>query len=486
VKARILRSPGMSGKRWLLLLVFPVGYLVTAGHFGASAFQYLALNCASLLGCCLLLSQLGHRLHLTLPFSLLLVLFVFYYGQLYWLGADPNAVKGFWLPDLEWMSSSPEILLSAYATTTFAFATFCLTASLLLLISGKAGNYGGEVYGGVNHGRVFRNALTFLLILIPTTSYAMYVGHIAVLGAEGPSLPFHLAGIVYYGRLVTIPGLLLVTIWCADHIGSRTRLVVALVVAFIYAATDMILRASRGSLATILLSIGLLFLLTGRMTGGRMWRLIVAAAVIVPLWPIMTLYRLSRTTQDASIAVSLRLGLDALTNADLTIAQSFTEATRFLIMRVTGAVSLVPAIGADVGPLGAGAATSVTSFFTPELMGYPPRAIPPSAASLVGWFYLVGGNVLVIAGVFGLTLALWIIWYQLPRSRLRCLAVAQALVATWILLGVAVDGVLDRAYLPALSCLASVVACEWVTRLGKARGPAVAWPSLGSATTDSA
>ena len=128
----------------------------------------------------------------------------------------------------------------------------------------------------------------------------------------------------------------------------------------------------------------------------------------------------------------------------------------------------------------------MTSFFTTEVMGYPPEAIHTSAPSLVGWFYLVGGNVLVIAGVFGLTLALWIIWYQLPRSRLRCLAVAQALVATWILLGVAVDGVLDRAYLPALSCLASVVACEWVTRLGKARGPAVAWPSLGSATTDSA
>jgi len=461
----------MSGKRWLLLLVFPVGYLVTAGHFGASAFQYLALNCASLLGCYLLLSQLGRRLHLTLPFWLLLFLFVFYYGQLYWLGADPNVVRGFWPPDLEWMSSSPEILLRAYATTTFAFATFCLTASLLLAISGKAANHGREAYNGVNHRRVFRTALIFLLILIPTTSYAMYVGHIAVLGAEAPSLPFRLAGIVYYGRLVTIPGLLLVTIWCADQIGSRTSLVVALVLAVIYAATDMILRASRGSLATILLSIGLLFLLTGRMTRGRIWRFIVVAGVIVPLWPIMTLYRLSRTIQDASISASFRLGLDALTNADVTITQTLMEAMRFLIMRITGAVSLVPAIGADVGPLGPGAVTSVTRFFTAEVMEYPPEAIHTSAPSLVGWFYLVGGNVSVIAGVFGLTLALWIIWYHLRRSKLHCLAVDQALVATWILF-VAVDADLDRAHLPALSCLASVVVCEWVTRLGQRRGPA--------------
>lgn len=477
---------GLTGKRWLLLLVFPVGYLVTAGHFGASAFQYLALNCGSLVGCYLLLSQLGRRPHLTLPFWLLLFLFVFYYVQHYWLGADPNAVKGFWLPDLEWMSSSPEILLSAYATTTFAFTTFCLTASLLLAISGRPGNHGTEAYDGVNHRRVFRIALAFLLILIPTTSYAMYAGHIAVLGAEAPALPFRLGGIVYYGRLATIPGLLLVTIWCADHMGSRRGLVIALVVAFIYAATDMLLRASRGSLAAILVPIGLLFFLTGRMTKGRIWPFIVAGAVIVVLWPVVTLYRLSRIADDASIIVSLRQGLDALPAADLTIPGILLDAVRSVIMRITGAVSLVPAVGADVQPLGPGAVSSVTRFFTTEVMGYPPEAIHSSAPSLVGWFYLVGGNVLVIAGMFGLTLALWIVWQQLPRSRLRGLAVAQALVATWILFGVAVDGALDHAYLPALSCLASVVACEWVTRLGQARRPVVAWPSLGSATTDSA
>jgi hypothetical protein len=481
---------GLTGKRWLVSLVFPAGYVVTAGHFGASASEYLALTCVSLAGCCLLLSQLGRPVRLTLPFWLLLALFIVNYGQLYWIGADPEAVRGWWPPDLAWMSDSPQILLNAYATSTMGFLTFSLTASLLLATSGKAGPDRREPRDGVNHRRVFRIALAFLLVLIPTTSYAMYAGHIAVLGAEAPSLPFRLAGIVYYGRLITIPGLLLVTIWCADHVGSRRGLVIALVVAFIYAATDMLLRASRGSFATTLVPIGLLFLLTGRMTKARVWPFIAAAAVIVVLWPVMTLYRLSRLADDASIAVSMRQGLDALGAAHLTIPGVLMDAVRSVILRITGAVSLVPAVGAHVPPLGLGAVTSVTRFFTTEVMGFPPEAIHSSAPSLLGWFYLVGGNVFVIAGVFGLTLALWMIWSQLPRSRLRCLAVAQVLVATWILFGVAVDGVLDRAYLPALSCLASVVACEWVTRLGRARRPAAlrggAWPSHSSATTDSA
>ena len=173
------------------------------------------------------------------------------------------------------------------------------------------------------------------------------------------------------------------------------------------------------------------------------------------------------------MAFSLRQGLDAFNSSDLTISGVVLDALRSVVLRITGAVSLMPAVGASLRPLGPLSATSVTSFFTTEVMGYPAEAVHSSAPSLLGWFYLVGGNLLVIAGVFGLTVAVWMMWRQLRILRLRCLPVAQALVASWILF-VSVDGVLDRLYLPILSCVLSVIVCEWVTRLGQRRHPRAA------------
>ena len=454
--------------RWVLLVLFPVGYLMTAGRLTGSSSEYLALTVASFLGCGVLLSQLGRRLQLTLPFWALLLLFLTHYGQLYWIGVDPAALHGWWLPDLEWMSEAPEVLLGAFATTTLGFTSFCLTASLLLASLDRNCRDAADADGGINHQKVFRTTLLILLVIVPATSYAMYAGHIAVMGSEATSLPFHLAGLVYYGRLATIPGLILVMLWCADQLRSRPYLIATFAGACIYGVTDMMLRASRGSLAALFLPIGLLFVLTGRMTRRRVWSFIAIGSGIVALWPVMTLYRLSRAAEDPSLAVSLRQGLDAFNSSDLTISGVVLDALRAVVLRITGAVSLMPAVGASLRPLGPLSATSVTSFFTTEVMGYPAEAVHSSAPSLLGWFYLVGGNLLVIAGVFGLTVAVWMMWRQLRILRLRCLHVDQALVATCIL-SVSVDGVLDRLYLPTLSCVMSVIVCELVTRLGERR-----------------
>src|SRR5947199_248437 len=114
--------------------------------------------------------------------------------------------------------------LGAFATTTLGFTSFCLTASLLLASLDRNCRDAADADGGINHQKVFRTTLLILLVIVPATSYAMYAGHIAVMGSEATSLPFHLAGLVYYGRLATIPGLILVMLWCADQLRSRTYL----------------------------------------------------------------------------------------------------------------------------------------------------------------------------------------------------------------------------------------------------------------------
>ncbi len=456
---------GRSGAqaRWLLLLLFPVGYFITLPYVDQYPLVHLAATCASAFACCVLLLPLRQPLRSTLPLWLLFTVFMTYYAQLYWITADSEALRGWWLPDLYSITNSTSIR-DAYVTITIGFVTFAVTGGLLLANSADHADGSRRAFQQPDPARVFRTAFITLLIIAPTTGYAMYAGRIGLMGAEAPTLPFHLGGIVFYGRLATLPALLLLMIWSADTLHSKWRFNVAVAATLICGLSDMVLRASRGALVSLLVPASLLLVLTDRLTRSRVVYLLLSVAMIVGLWPIMTLYRISRGTEDPSILISLRQSLDAVTLTDVgNPAGVILDAGRTVLLRITGAVSLIPAVGAQTKPLGIHGIASVTDFFTTEVMGYPPEAIHSSAPSLLGWLFLVGGNVLVVVGVFGLTVGVWMVWRYVQASQLSLAQVAQALVATWLFYTV-VDGVLERAYLSAFACALSVFLCEWIAR----------------------
>jgi hypothetical protein len=138
-------------------------------------------------------------------------------------------------------------------------------------------------------------------------------------------------------------------------------------------------------------------------------------------------------------------------------------------MRVTGMEMLLVYTGYGVVPLGSKlleimqSPRGVAGYVTVELLGTPEYVNTSAAVSSVGWFYLWGGAVAVVAGIIGSVVLVWALWIGLRRLRLRILPVAQALVLVW-LYSAASDGVLDAQALPLVTTFASIVACEWLVR----------------------
>jgi hypothetical protein len=284
------------------------------------------------------------------------------------------------------------------------------------------------------------------------------------MGADNPQLPFRIAGWIYYCRLILIQALLLLFIWCADILKDKYYFKYGMFLLFMHGASDMLLRSSHAAILMPFMALLMLFSLTGRITRKRLQVFAIIIFITIILFPVISSYRELRVV-DVSIPIGASF-VEAFYDLTASISSSFIdpikEAGISIIFRFTGADGLLHIIGSGVRPLYAEVFTDsrgVTEFFTVDVMGFPALAIHSEAPSLLGWFYLVGGNTLVVIGMFGFTLFTWIAWSILNKTNLRSLPVGQTLVLSWIF-GITSEGTLDDQYLMILCIAGSIIACE--------------------------
>ena len=380
---------------------------------------------------------------------------------------DPEILGDGWvMRKLYYLIQSPSVLFESFATTTYAFIIFCLTAWFLL---GDTRSLHMEtVEKRINYRAVISILLWLIPILMGITIYVMYITGICRMGADNPNLPFRLAGWINYIRITLIPALLLLLIWCSDKADLRKHFSFGIILLFLHGLSDMLLRSSRGAILMPFILLTMLFLVTGRITKKRVQVFVIIFIITIILFPIISSYRYLRAT-DLHVPIGSSL-VDATINVSSGESFSFFEmlkgAGTSIIFRFTGADSLLHIIGAGVRPLYAEAFTgsiNVTKFFTVDVIGFSPDAIHGSAPSFLGWFYLVGGNRLVVIGMACLVFLSWFCWRLLAKLKLRCLPVAQALLLWWIFRFFS-EGVLDHLYLMFLVIAGSIAACEWLVR----------------------
>lgn len=449
--------------RWLLPVVFVLGYVATFSTFEDFAFEYFILTALSFGACCLLLTVLDRPLQVTAPLGVLLLLFLgAYYLQFYWIAYSPDIARTVWFGHLGWIASSAATLVEAYATTTYGFITFCLTACLLI----KCGR-GPERYR--RRREIKYKSLTSLMlwvipVLMGVTTYLVYITGIAVMGAQGVQLPFRLAGVIFYTRVTVIPALLLLLIWCSDRMNMRKQRRIGIILLLLHGLSDILLRGSRGALLLLAVSLMFLFLFTSRMNRQRAWFITISVFLTILLWPVISAYRYLRDPV-GSIVYTLGGALNTIWQGAEPLWQIQGDALKQLIFRVTGMGSLLPIVGVDIQPLG------ITNFFDPivervftvQVYGYSPEAIQGAAPGLLGWFHLVGGNILVVIGVFWFVLITWYLWVLAKMLRLYCLPVAQSMLLSYIL-GFAMEGAMDRLILVFLTTVAVITVCEMLIR----------------------
>jgi len=449
--------------RWLLPLLFIIGYIATFSIFEDFALEYFVLTGVSFLVCCLLLSVLNRPLQITAPVWVLLLLFlVAYYLKFYWIAPNPEIIKTVWFTTMHWIDDSPAMLLKGYAATTYAFIIFCLTAWLLVV------HVRPLQVSSTKREIDYRFVISILLWLVPilmvATTYLMYITQIAIMGAESKYLPFRLAGVIFYTRFTIIPALLLLLIWCGDQMGSRKHLKLGITLLFLHGLSDVLLRGSKGFLLLLFISLLFLFLLTGRMNKQRAWLVIIIAFLSIMLWPLVSTYRYIRDA-DGGIIYTLVEAVNTILQTSPSLPNILGETLKMIMFRFTGMEGLLPIVAAGIQPLG------ITSLFDPivervftvEVVGYSPFAIQGTAPSLLGWFYLVGGNYVVVAGVFCFVLLTWVFWSFLAKIRLLCLPVAQALFLI-LVFGFSMEGAMDRINLGVLTTAGSIAVCELIIR----------------------
>lgn len=454
--------------RWLLPVLFLVGYLATYSKLEGFEFQYLGLTFFSILACCLLLTRLNPPLNKKLPIWIILAVFmVAYYFKFYWMVYDPEILGNGWvMRKLYTLLQYPTVLFETFKTISYAFITFCITAWFLL------GHTRSLHMESLKRRINYRPAISILLWLIPVlmaiTTYVMYITGMCRMAADNPHLPFRLAGWIFHIRMTLIPALLLLLIWSADEAGLRKYLSFGIILLFLHGMSDMLLRSSRGAILMPFILLTILSVVTGRITKKRMQLFGVILLITILLWPIISYYRCVRAAAP-TISIDHTL-VESVKNVSSTesfsLSEMFKGAAIAVIFRFVGADSLIHIMGANLPPLYTSAlGMSVSKFFTVDVIGFPPNAIQGCSPSFPGYFYLIGGNGLVIIAMACFVFLAWLCWCFLARLKLRCLPLAQALFLGWIFSHFS-SGVLDRLYLGILVMAGSIAACEWLLWMG--------------------
>ena len=466
------------GVRWLLLLLFFVGYIATFSTFEDFTLEYFALTMASFFACGLLLSRLNRPLQITLPFWTIFVVFmVAYYFKFYLIAVFPEIGE-----DIHPIFASAFLssygLISAYGITTTAFCAFCLTSYILIdmslskwLRATNERGTPGRIPTGMN-SRFINFVLPMVVLLIIVTTGLMYLTGISVMGAETVYLRFRLAGLIFYTRTVLIPGLLLLIIWGGLAANRRRWVNIALVLLLLHGLSDMVLRSSKGGLATLILPLGFLFLINGRrIRSTHRLYLGVSLLLVTLLYPIVSVYRYLRIGDPENIGFALTKSLEVVEGGLSSFWLDLLHGCEGLLLRLAGIELLVVYTYLGVQPLGQEAWSVFTSplgmagYVTFDIFRQPVGAITSIAPSMVGWFYLIGGNFVVALGLIGFTLVWHFLWNMLRRIRLRSLPVAQALFLSLVFL-VTIDGVIESLISGKILVYpATILICEWLTHI---------------------
>ena len=453
--------------RWLLLLLFIVGYISTFSRFESCAVEYLGLTMLSVLACCLLLSVLSCPIRFALPVWLLLVVFaVAYYFKFYLIVYNPEIVESLWFPHLYFVAESPGILLKAYAITTCTFSIFCFTAWLFFVLTSHIQKSIPETE--LNHRFILSILVWLIPILMMLTGCGMYITGVARMGASCAYLPFRLAGWMFYTRFVLIPGLLLLLVWCGDQAGLQKYSNLGITLLFLHGISELLLRSSRGVLLGLFMLLVLFFVSACRMNKYRLILFITIIIFTVLVFPVISDYRYIRAA-DKDISITKALEDSIAQQKETSLAETLGRTSWNIVFRFIGIDSLLPILGVDFKPLGISSLfeSSTERYYTNSVLRYPLSAEHSSAPSLPGWFYLANGAYFAVIGVSCFIILTLIFWYILIRARLLCQPVAQAMFLYYFVFRVMNGSNLSLLRLDVYALIGSIATYELIVRQGR-------------------
>lgn len=460
--------------RWLLLLVFIIGYAITYERFAYIASDYLIYNVLALFSCAILLSQIkSYEVYYSAIWLTLGIFLIVYFIRFYWIVVDPLPVKIMLHTPVYKKMIHDTALFEGFRISVISFVTLSLSVAALLFFSRQKKSFVRQIGDSVTDFYWFTaKSLALLLpLLMLALAFISHKYHIGEMGADsGEPLPFRLKGVIFYARFIIIP---LLIIWLIYLSGRSGHIVVArLGIAFLmmHGVIDMFLRGSRSSL---LLSVLLLVFLV--MSGGlKLHRNEKIAAFFVLLAglfmvPVMTEYRMHRVVEHLPVMDAILTSLSIIGNEWWA---TLFRGIEFVLFRMPGIEAVSAMVSLDTEPLGIRTIEilqnkqGIAGYLTHDVYGITRDSNTLSAPSFVGWFYLVGGVLGAVIGSLSLSVIVVIGWGLLRNRYFICPPVVQTFFL-WMLFTGLTEGTLDSMAYMLVVGVFIIIVIEVIMRVGE-------------------
>jgi hypothetical protein len=431
--------------RWSLLPLFPLGWAVTCRHFGNFPLEYTLLNALSFIACAWFLASLRGSVRTNLAaWAICAVLLVNYYIKFYLIVIDPELLMTVGsLGGLVYTyPPSEDTLLAAYIAIVSGFVAFSMACSVLHLTTGGQRSR-TEVSGPVGPGleQLLMVLTLFAAALIVLRAFVTYRFGVMI-NSDEVMLPYHLMAIYEFvggGAAFLVPLVII-------DFGRTLRWQFAGFTLLLgRAGVDMLLLTTKGSLGYVAVALAALWLIkTGSITRKQVSVLAACLALMAVLYPMMIVFR-SMRLGNSSMSLSAALEMAEYAATTDVSGPAGKSAAETILGRLVGADALVAMVDHDVRPLGSNVVDlwikerdDIIDYVTDDIFQYRVKLMP----SLLGEFYVIGGNIGVVAGMALFTIWALGTWRWLLRQRYRTAHAMQAVFILYVF-GWAIEGGVD-------------------------------------------
>ena len=459
--------------RWLLLLIFVIGYVITLERFSYIASDYLIYSVLAVSSCVVLLSQIkSYGTYYSAIWLTLGVFLVVYFVRFYWIAVDPLPVKTMLHTPVYNNMIQDAALFQGFRVSVISFIMLSVSISIMIFFSRDRKDNLVNQRGAITSFDWFniKALIIFLPVLMLALAFISHKYHIGEMGADsGEPLPFRLKGVIFYARFIMLPLLIIFLIYLSERSGHKIVARFGVLFLLSHGVIDMLLRGSRSGL--LLSALLLVFLV---MSGGlklhRNEKFLAVFVLIVGLFmvPIMTEYRAYRVVEHLPVVEAILTSISAIGNEWWGTLLSGIE---FVLFRMPGIEAVSAIIGMDTVPLGMHAGEvfqskqGVAGYLTHDVYLITRDANTLAAPGFIGWFYLVAGVPAAAIGSVMFAVIVVMGWRLLNDKYFICLPVARTFFL-WMLFHALTEGTLDSMLYMLVVGMLTIFMIEFFMRVG--------------------
>jgi hypothetical protein len=438
--------------RWLILLIFPIGWWFTIGHFQSMtplADRFTDLTFISFVASFFILyklkGDLAKEAHLwTIYFILLVGHYIQFYLMIYWKHIGDINLEIIFSESVVSLLSSLDIVINVYTLSTLALCSFAIAVYFI----SKSKNNAKHSYKYIQFDEESEKVIYFpkknflfictvLLIVISITLLFIYAdlrvnARVNEMGLGGTVLKYKLTGILVYGNELVIPGFFILLIFFADQINEKATLNISIGFYLFHAVFFSVFTTSKAPIPIAIISLAAIWILSGRLTPVRR-SLIIAGLTLIPLifGTAMTL-RFMREVGEIGQFKNVPAAIEFLFSDD---NFRLVKSQFALITRIAGTDTLLEITRYDP----ASKLYQIYSYlldnnfhigrlYKLEVKGYPDIAGVGFSPGLLGCFYLLSGNQIIVSMCMFIYTFFWHIIFKFIVSKplvVKPVAIAQ-------------------------------------------------------------